>query len=958
MIVSRSFFASLGLAAVAAGAPTLTLSSAGGTLNGNYTTTKLFLDEVRGETRLVAVTFQPDEANVTEVEIITNLNQRHRATADQDGNAVEDGMQFNQTEGILGSTEAFYYRRWPATLQGGSYGTALTASRTGSYRLTARWKVAGDPNWRWFTNPAANRRDHAVVVSPSTVRDEIIYELNTLSVEAQAANATSNANFGIFIDRSTFEDLHDAPGAPRTADGSGFHLDYLTNLGVTMLWFQPIHPHGQDGRETDPLTGQPYNPGSPYAVKNFFEVDPYLGAGLTRASALTAFTNFVAAADGRALGVMLDAPFNHTAFDCELGAPGVALFAPAASPLDQIRSREARFYSRAHDYCQRAFSAGSIAAAPDRGDFPKWSDVLDVYFGRYDALVCQNPADNGARLNEGDRFYYDDPNFDVITHGVWKYFAAYALHWLDRSGYPAGTPLNEATRHLGIDGLRCDFGQGLPPQAWEYLINVARTRKWNFLFMAESLDGGAVTYRSNRHFDILNEDILFAARTASDVPAWRTLFDQRRNAYGPSPVLLNNTSHDEEQFTDPFVALSKYAVLATNDGLPMIFMGQELGQSRTFGWTYYESNNLGKTIPHFKKFNSLTPLRLPANRTFALNQIDDVYAAINRARQASPALRSPNRYFLNALGGGTPDELWAVAKYETAGASPARSDVVIAAANLNRNAAPSATFDLNTTTAGGSNLFGLKPSRRYNLRNLAAFTALDGTRDEVWQWPEGAAGRLGSTILSQGVFVGLNAVPATDGGWSSAPYEAQYLKVYDVTPPPAPTFTSPSWALAPAAVVTWAEPSLGPDDALSGYRLNASFTSALGANVNGTAGQTLALSLNAVSTAGIDSAATTLNLRFYAPTGDDDGDGAGNAAEVLAGTDPGNPADWLRLTVVNPNLLSANTVPGKRYQLETSTALAGWAAAGEVITATSGQVEFPLTASGEPRRFWRLRVVP
>jgi len=33
--------------------------------------------------------------------------------------------------------------------------------------------------------------------------------------------------------------------------------------------------------------------------------------------------------------------------------------------------------------------------------------------------------------------------------------------------------------------------------------------------MTESLDGGAVTYRSNRHFDILNENIVFALKSAA-----------------------------------------------------------------------------------------------------------------------------------------------------------------------------------------------------------------------------------------------------------------------------------------------------------------------------------------------------------------------------------------------------------------------------------------------------------
>ncbi len=82
--------------------------------------------------------------------------------------------------------------------------------------------------------------------------------------------------------------------------------------------------------------------------------------------------------------------------------------------------------------------------------------------------------------------------------------------WLTQKGYTR-QPATRGTRCQRRDwGLRADFAQGLPPQAWEYIINRTRSRKWDFVFMAESLDGGAVTYRSNRHFDVLNENLIYA----------------------------------------------------------------------------------------------------------------------------------------------------------------------------------------------------------------------------------------------------------------------------------------------------------------------------------------------------------------------------------------------------------------------------------------------------------------
>ena len=252
----------------------------------------------------------------------------------------------------------------------------------------------------------------------------------------------------------------------------------------------------------------------------------------------------------------------------------------------------------------RASRASNIAIAPDRGDFGKWNDVRDVFFGRYAALVDVNPDDNGNYLNEQDWFDYSigsegssgsgNGHFDQVTQNVWKYFSNYTLYWLDQTGVPAGSNLSTQTSK-GIGGLRADFGQGLPPQLWEYIINKTRSRKWNFVFMAESLDGGAVTYRSNRHFDLLNENIVFPLKNAASTSDYRSIFDQRRNSYGQSLVLLNNMSHDEEAPSDPWQGVIRYAVCSTIDGAPLIFPGQELGISTTYGYSLYEVN-FGKNI--------------------------------------------------------------------------------------------------------------------------------------------------------------------------------------------------------------------------------------------------------------------------------------------------------------------------------------------------------------------------
>ncbi len=950
-------------------APTLTVNGVG----ANYTTSKLFVDEIAGDVVPLVIVLNPDEAGtITAAEVFTNLNNRDRANGDADNDGVHDGIQPPSGDVVIAGNDIHYYTATALTSQaGGTYTITLNAMKTGAYRLTARWKVLGDDNWRYYSNLAEGRRDHAVTVSPKDARDINLYEINTLTIEAREGA-------GQFIERSTFEDLHDAPGAPRTADGKGFNLDYLTNLGVNWLWFQPVHPAAIDGRETDPATNELYKPGSPYAVKNFFEINPWMSAAYdgisdissaqNRAAAMLSFQNFSAAADAKGVGIMLDAPFNHTSYDVELSEIGVELFqrdGDPATPTTEIRNYDARFFSQADNYAQRASNSGNIAIAPDRNDFGKFVDTYDVYFGRYASLVATT-SDTTDYLNEGDWFAFDDFNWtnpDIfqggvgknITKQVWRYFAEYALHWLEKTGYPEGTPHTEANRQLGIDGLRCDFGQGLPPRAWEYISNVARERKWNFVMMTESLDGGAVTYRSNRHFDILNENIVFPLKDASTAGDYRNIFDQRRSQYAGALVLANSTSHDEENYVDPFVALTRYAVTNTVQGAPMVFMGQEQGISRTFGFTFYETN-FGKQIGHFKKFNSLQPLW--DDTSFANDRLYPAYAAMGLARRNSPALRSANEFYIPGNGGN--DRIHAIAKYESPGNPPSRQDAVLAFANVDRDATPADTFMIPASLATS---LGIKPTRTYNSRNIAAF---DPASRVNFVWPGG--GYTGEQLTTNGIFVSLNKVPTNNGEWTTAPYEAQYLKLFDVTPPPAPDTPVPTsnFVVGTTASFTWSTGNFTNDDVVESYLVNGTITApANSVSLTGNIGDTLTASVSATTTAGVTgpASAASSGVKLLSASGDEDGDGQSNANELTAGTDALSATSVFKITSfassTGETTLSTNSVSGKTYRLWTSTTLESgdWSPLGDPKSGTGGEISFSHTTTpGDTKRFYRVGV--
>ena len=114
-------------------------------------------------------------------------------------------------------------------------------------------------------------RTEAVPVRPDWVTDAVVYELFIQD----------------FTPEGTFQAI-----IPR--------LPELKNLGVTVLWLMPIHPYGVERKKGEL--------GSPYAVRDYFDVNPAFG---TRED----FQDLVDAVHAHGMHVIIDLVANHTAWD-------------------------------------------------------------------------------------------------------------------------------------------------------------------------------------------------------------------------------------------------------------------------------------------------------------------------------------------------------------------------------------------------------------------------------------------------------------------------------------------------------------------------------------------------------------------------------------------------------------------------------------------------------------------
>ena len=87
-------------------------------------------------------------------------------------------------------------------------------------------------------------------------------------------------------------------------------LPELRDMGITVLWLMPIHPIGEKNRKG--------MLGSPYAVKDFYGINPEYGT-------LEDFQSLVAEAHVQGMHVIVDLVANHTAWDNPLEGKTVSI---------------------------------------------------------------------------------------------------------------------------------------------------------------------------------------------------------------------------------------------------------------------------------------------------------------------------------------------------------------------------------------------------------------------------------------------------------------------------------------------------------------------------------------------------------------------------------------------------------------------------------------------------------
>ena len=336
-------------------------------------------------------------------------------------------------------------------------------------------------------------------------------------------------------------------------------LEYLHgSLGVTHVWYTGIirHASGQDWTKGEA--------GSPYAIEDYFDVNPYLADN--QDDRLNEFRQLVERTHGKGMKVLIDFVPNHVARNC------TSYFGAEDDKSVHWRAENDFFYypgeklrlpfNSSYEEDPAKASGNAFTACPDIND---WYDTIKLNY-------CQ---------------------FHTAT---WDKMLKVLKYW----------------KSMGVDGFRCDMVELVPREAISYLISETRKEYPDTIFIAEVYErSGYEYYYKEAGFDALYDkcglyDCLYSIvrnnvageypeSSAKDITAnWKFLGNLQDGMLN----FLEN--HDEVRLAGPLFArdvnnsyAALYVSLLFNTAPFMLYFGQEVGEyeQRTtiFDWNKPES---------------------------------------------------------------------------------------------------------------------------------------------------------------------------------------------------------------------------------------------------------------------------------------------------------------------------------------------------------------------------------
>lgn len=349
-------------------------------------------------------------------------------------------------------------------------------------------------------------------------------------------------------------------------------LNAIKDLGATHVWYTGVieHAHCSDytkyGIEKDHPKIVKGKAGSPYAIKDYYDIDPDIAENVE--NRMEEFENLVKRTHKSGMKVIIDFVPNHVArrYHSDTAPAGIEDLGQGDDP-NMFFSPHNNFY-----YITRQQFAPSIDLGVGDDayiEFPAKASGNDCFT----AFPGQNDWYETVKLNYGIDPADGTHHFDPIPP-TWLKMLHILRFWASK----------------GIDGFRCDMAHMVPIEFWRWAIANVKERYPDMIFIAEIYDihlygdfinigGFDYLYDKVNLYDSLRAIECSNHSAATLTSCWQTV-------EGLGDKMLNFLeNHDEQRFASPQYAGDASKVIPSlvvssmiSTGPFMLYMGQELGE--------------------------------------------------------------------------------------------------------------------------------------------------------------------------------------------------------------------------------------------------------------------------------------------------------------------------------------------------------------------------------------------
>lgn len=350
-------------------------------------------------------------------------------------------------------------------------------------------------------------------------------------------------------------------------------LSKIKELGVTHVWYTGVIEHATKtdytmfGIRKDHSAVVKGKAGSPYAIKDYYDIDPDLADNIQ--NRMSEFEDLVKRTHEAGMKVIIDFVPNHVARQ---------YFSDAREPFVEDLGQTDNV-SKAFDVNNNFYylpgQTLTLRFDPQREEDFAYSEFPAKVTGNnhFDAYPSQNDWYETVKLNYGvDYMHGGACHFNTIPN-TWEKMLEILLFWADK----------------GVDGFRCDMAEMVPVEFWNWVIpQVKKVR--DVIFIAEVYNPDEYrNYIYTGHFDYLYDKVglydTVRAVMCGQAPAsnishcWQSLEGIQKNMLN----FLEN--HDEQRVASDFFAgdarpgiPGMIVSTAMNTNPVMIYSGQELGE--------------------------------------------------------------------------------------------------------------------------------------------------------------------------------------------------------------------------------------------------------------------------------------------------------------------------------------------------------------------------------------------